>query len=150
VSKRKQESNEITIELATSVAQIERSFAVIVQLRPDLKKAEYVQRAQRQEESGYLLACLEQAGKVKAVAGFRLGETLWRGKHVYVDDLVTDQEERSKGYGALLFEWLVAYARRQGCNFLDLDSGVHRRDAHRFYFARGMHISSFHFSLALD
>jgi hypothetical protein len=30
-----------------------------------------------------------------------------------------------------------------------LDSGTHRRDAHRFYFRERMHISSYHFALKL-
>ena len=41
-------------------------------------------------------------------------------------------------------------ARAAGCSVLDLDSGVQRRDAHRFYMREGLTISSFHFARVLD
>jgi hypothetical protein len=38
--------------------------------------------------------------------------------------------------GGMLLDWLCAHARTQGGGELQLDSGVQRGDAHRFYFAR--------------
>jgi hypothetical protein len=49
----------------------------------------------------------------------------------------------------LLFDWLVGEARAAGCQSLELDSGVQRFDAHRFYLRNRMAISSHHFRLAL-
>ena len=46
-------------------------------------------------------------------------------------------------------DWIVAHARERGCTEIDLDSGVQRFDAHRFYLGRGMKISSHHFSMGL-
>jgi hypothetical protein len=43
----------------------------------------------------------------------------------------------------------VAEARATGCAKLELDSGVQRFDAHRFYLRKRMIISSHHFSLEL-
>jgi len=66
-----------------------------------------------------------------------------------VDDLVTDAVSRSQALGRRLFEWLVARAREAGCEQFHLDSGVQRFDAHRFYLARRMAISSHHFGLSI-
>jgi GNAT superfamily N-acetyltransferase len=66
-----------------------------------------------------------------------------------VDDLVTDGAHRSRAHGRTLFEWLVAEARRLGCDQLCLESGVQRFDAHRFYFRQRMHVSAYHFTLSL-
>ena len=96
---------------------------------------------------GYELAFVEDANEVKAVAGFRVFSKLSAGRTLYVDDLVTTASARSQGYGDILFDWLVATARERGCLQLDLDSGVQRFDAHRFYLRKRMHISSHHFSL---
>jgi len=104
---------------------------------------------QRQAQEGYRLVYLENEGVIKVVAGFRLQEMLSRSRFLYVDDLVTDEEARSRGYGSALFAWLARYAKVQGCQRLELDSGVQRHAAHRFYFTQGMHISSYHFSLDL-
>ena len=101
-------------------------------------------------QEGYALAYLEEKGGVKAVAGFRIMEMLARGPSLYVDDLVTDERERSKGYGDALFDWLVRQAKAKGCKQLHLDSGVQRFDAHRFYFRRRMKIDAYHFSIRVD
>ena len=62
---------------------------------------------------------------------------------------MADAAGRSLGLGSALFDWLVAEARAEGCAKLELDSGVQRFDAHRFYLAKRMIISSHHFSLDL-
>ena len=67
------------------------------------------------------------------------------GRHLYVDDLVTAERWRSHGYGQQLNDYLVRKAREEGCGSIQLDSAVHRGDAHRFYFREQYRITSFHF-----
>ena len=88
-----------------------------------------------------------KTGEAKDILVWGSGSPL--REFMYVDDLVTDAEARSRGYGDALFDWLVNYARTQGCTRLDLDSGVQRFAAHRFYFRKRMHISFYHFALEL-
>ena len=109
----------------------------------------FVEQVERQRRDGFRLAFLEADSAVRAVAGYRMSESLFVGRFCYVDDLVTDETTRSLGYGAALFDWLVAEARAAGCKMLDLDSGVQRFAAHRFYLTKRMIISSHHFSLEL-
>jgi GNAT superfamily N-acetyltransferase len=119
------------------------------QLRTELREADFVGRVRRQEAGGYQLAFLEDEGQVRAAAGFRLMDNLVRGRILYVDDLVTDAAVRSKGYGRQLLEWLVDRAKHERCAALELDSGVQRHDAHRFYLSNRMIIASHHFRLQL-
>lgn len=137
------------IVLAANDSDIARCFPVIAALRPHLLADDFVARVQRQQAQGYRLAYLSEKEAVQSVAGFRIAEGLAWGKHLYVDDLVTHTDARSRGYGAQLFQWLIAYARTQECERVELDSGVQRFAAHRFYFAQRMEISSHHFSLKL-
>ena len=138
------------ISLAVEDGEIEGCYAVMSELRPHIGAGEFVGRVRRQmTEAGYKLAYLSDGGEVKAVAGFRMSECLAWGKFVYVDDLVSKEGERSKGYGGELFDWLVAYAREQGCDQFHLDSGVQRFAAHRFYLNRRMAIEAHHFGLKL-
>ena len=129
--------------------EIMATFPVILELRPHLDEAEYPATVSRMRETGYRLVSVIDSGYVKAVAGFRVRETLAHGRFLYVDDLVTDGSARSRGYGRLLFRWLEDEAYREGCGQLQLDSGVRRAEAHRFYFREGMGISSFHFAKML-
>lgn len=138
------------IRLAETDAEIRRCFPVMVQLRPHLEEEEFVARVRRQQGAGYRLAFLAVQGAVRSVAGYRMQEMLVRGRHLYVDDLVTDEDYRSQGYGDELFDWLLARAREAGCGYLELDSGVQRAAAHRFYFRRQMHVGSFHFTTVVE
>lgn len=136
------------IVVAETDADREAAFDVMVQLRPDLRREDFVERVRRQEAQGYRLALLRDHGGLRAAAGFRIEDRLV-GRTLYVDDLVTDDNHRSRGYGAALMDWLRTRAVERGCARLELDSGVHRFDAHRFYHAQGMVIRSHHFATDL-
>lgn len=137
------------IRLAQNDADINAGFPMMTQLRPHLSQNEFVNRVRRQEKDGFRLVLLEDDGRVRAVAGFRLGESLAWGKYLYIDDLVTDETARSRGYGQQLFDWLLDFAREHGCEQVHLDSGVQRFGAHRFYLRNRMDITSHHFTLKL-
>jgi GNAT superfamily N-acetyltransferase len=129
-----------------------RAFPAMAELRTHLSSEDqFVERVDGiQRPEGYrLVGAFEDAGAADAVAvaGFRLGNSLAWGRFVYVDDLVTRKDHRSRGHAAALMDWLVAEARRLGCEQLHLDSGSHRHDAHRFYLRHGLHIPGFHFAL---
>ena len=102
-----------------------------------------------QEPDGYRLACLFHQGRPAAVAGFRLMKNLAWGRFLYVDDLVSLPELRSKGCGSALLAWLADHARSKGAGELHLDSGMQRKDAHRFYQREGVDITGYHFRLTL-
>jgi GNAT superfamily N-acetyltransferase len=129
--------------------EIRACWPVMAQLRTHLSEGEFVGTIRRQMEEGYRLAFIRPGDKVEAVAGFRVLHCLAWGRFCYVDDLVTDEGQRSSGLGAELMEWLADYARREGCRRLELDSGVQRHGAHRFYLRHRMWISCYHFSLEL-
>jgi GNAT superfamily N-acetyltransferase len=137
------------ITLAQEDQEIISCYPVMAELRPDVRPEEFLARIRRQAEcAGYRLAFLID-GEVKAVAGFRISEGLAWGKFLYLDDLVTKSDDRSKGYGGELFDWLVEYARAEGCEEFHLNSRVQRFDAHRFYLSKRMFIECHHFALKL-
>lgn len=135
------------IYIAKSIQDIEDCYSVMVQLRTSLSKDEFVKRVNRQKKDGYMLAFIKDNNNVMSVAGFRILDNLAHGKFMYIDDFVTDSENRSKGYGDKLFDFLIDYAKKEKCKAVHLDSGVQRFDAHRFYFRKRMTIASHHFSL---
>jgi GNAT superfamily N-acetyltransferase len=139
----------VKIALAVEDDEIRSCYPVMAELRPHVAAEDFLQRVRRQMEiAGYGLAYVSD-GEVKAVAGFRISECLAWGRFMYVDDLVSKEGERSKGYGGQLFDWLVEHARGEGCEQFHLDSGVQRFAAHRFYLAKRMSIEAHHFGLKL-
>ena len=138
-----------SVKLAESAEEIARCFAVMLHLRPYLVESEFVERVRAQQAQGFRLASLEDEGTVVAVAGFRVMEMLASGRTLYVDDLVTEEAQRSRGHGKIMLDWLEAYARDAGCETFSLDSGTHRQEAHAFYFRERMRVTSFHFAKKL-
>ena len=137
------------IALAATPEQIGCCSSVMRELRPHIKAVDFAARVLHQRKEGYQLAYLELDRAVRSVAGFRIFNLLFSGRTLYIDDLVTHESDRSRGFGAALFDWLVEHAKQDGCDYLTLDSGVQRFAAHRFYLNRGMDISSHHFQLKL-
>ena len=137
------------IRLAESDDEIARCYVVMAHLRPHLVGGGFVGRVRAQQAQGYKLAYLEDGGAVVALGGFRVTEILVTGRTLYVDDLVTDETRRSRGYGKAMLDWLQVYAREAGCETFSLDSGTHRQEAHAFYFRERMRITSFHFAKKL-
>ena len=135
------------IRLVESDEDLERVSDVLLELRPAFDRDSLIERIRLQQSEGYQVACVEADGAVLCVAGFVVGWKLAWGKHIYVDDLVTASDARSRGAGAAMIEWLKSHARSLGCEQLHLDSGVQRFAAHRFYLRARFVISSHHFSI---
>ena len=133
------------VRIAGSEDELAACFPVVQALRPHLTAESFRERVRAQAEAGYRLAYLEGDGAVVAVAGFRILENLAHGRFLYVDDLVTRPDQRSRGHGATLLRWLRARAAAEGCGGVQLDSGVQRVDAHRFYEREGFVRSGWHF-----
>lgn len=140
----------IEITLARSDDDIASSFPVVRELRTHLTDATaFRDQVRRQMDDGYQLAVLRIGGDVAGCAGFRVHETLSRGRYMYVEDLVTSAKHRSYGLGDKLFDWLAGEARERGCAQMEIISGVQRGDAHRFYHRKRMTIKAYQLVLPL-
>ncbi len=136
----------ITIRVAETDDGVMACFPVMAALRPHLVRSEFLSKVRRMSAEGYHLACLSVDRNVEAVAGYRIVEMLRTGRLMEIDDLVTSADARSRGFGKRLFDWCLETARASNCSLVELDSAVHRSDAHRFYFREKMHVLAFHFS----
>lgn len=131
-------------------AEILDTYEVMYQLRPDIPRDRYAAFVRRlMEQEGYRLVAIRENGRVSAVAGYRIMEMLYCGRILYVDDLVTDERVRSRGFGRQLLDWLKDAGRRENCAELHLDSRLHREAAHRFYEREGLAKTCYHFAAAL-
>jgi ribosomal protein S18 acetylase RimI-like enzyme len=128
------------------------AFEAMHELRPALaSRDEFVERVdERQRPGGYRLVASMPAddSPAVAVAGFRMGQNLAWGRHLYIDDLSTLPQARRQGHARRLLAWLHDEAARSGAAEVHLDSGVgaDRATAHRLYFTAGYRISSYHFA----
>lgn len=138
-------ADRVEIQIAATDEAIRRCHPLMVELRPHLAEGEFMERVLMQQAAGYRLAYIESVSGPACVAGFRIGESLAWGRFLYVDDLVTLEAERSKGYGRAMLDWLHTYAANHGCQQLHLDTGIQRERAHQFYRREGMAMAGYHF-----
>jgi ribosomal protein S18 acetylase RimI-like enzyme len=120
---------------------------VMAQVRPHVAPSDLLAAVRRMEAQGYQLLVLEEDAQVRVLVGYRITEMLRTGRVLVIDDFVTDTTDRSRGYGRILHDRLVGEAQRAGCTAVELDSAVHRTEAHRFYFRQRMSVLAFHFAL---
>jgi GNAT superfamily N-acetyltransferase len=80
------------------------------------------------EDAGTLVAFCTAYLELNSV---RFGQRCW------VEDFAVDPARRSQGIGGSLLAAVQAWARRRGASHLELDSGLARTDAHRFYETAG-------------
>jgi GNAT superfamily N-acetyltransferase len=138
------------IKIAQKDEEIVKCYAIMAELRPDFQTAnEFLVQVNKQRANYNFQMVYLKDTEVKAVGGIRIAEWLAGGKYLEIEDLVAKENERSKGYGGELFDWIVNYARRENCNQIKLVSHVKRYGAHKFYLNKRMIIEAHYFSLAL-
>jgi GNAT superfamily N-acetyltransferase len=60
----------------------------------------------------------------------RLG---WQGTIANIDEMIVDEHHRGQGIGRALIGHVEENARSLGCTGIELDSALHRKEAHKFY-----------------
>ncbi|WP_226659097.1 GNAT family N-acetyltransferase [Pseudalkalibacillus hwajinpoensis] len=114
--------------------QWREAFQVMQELRHHLDEKTYLALVEEAHlKDMYRLYALYDGGELVAVTGFKPMITLYYGRFVWVCDLVTSEQHRSKGYGEKLLAFVENWAVENGYQSVALSSGVQKKDAHRFY-----------------
>ena len=122
---------------------------VLAELRTHLTADEFADVYAKGHTQGLRFLAAYDGNRCVGVAGWRIVDCTSAIRKLYVDDLVTTEPDRSTGVGHALLTELEARAHAAQCTSLELDSGVQRERAHRFYFRQRMSVSSFHFKKPL-
>lgn len=132
-----------------SEEEIKYCYSVMQHIREDLSKNDFLNKISQQIKNGYKLAYVIEDNQIICVAGFTVSEKLSWGKHIFIDDFVTDKSVKSTEAAKALLDFIKIYAKQINCKSIHLDSGVERHDAHKFYLSQDMKIDSHHFSISL-
>ena len=130
-------------------AALRQGEALHRDFRPNID-GDYIAHLRRMASEGARVMQLFDANEVRAIAVWRTFLTTYHGRRFEIDDLVTSETHRSKGYGATLIHTLEAKARALSCGVVMLSSATWRVDAHRFYHRERFMIGSFLFSKLLS
>lgn len=130
--------------------EIAQSFDAFCELRPHLTDKEvFVAQVMQQQKEGYEIIAAYEQEEVVACIGFRFLTTLAWGKILYIDDLITKEKTRGKGYGKILLDHVIQIAREHLCKEVHLDTGYPRHAAHKVYLKRGFEFNCHHLALKL-
>jgi len=132
---------------AKSDEEIESCFPVFEILRPHLKFDNFLSQVKSQQAQGYRLLAISDDEIVQSVIGYRLCEFLAWGKILYIDDLSTAVEARSKGYAGELLDYVINLAKNLDLQGVHLDTGYARHFAHRLYLNKSFNFTSHHLSI---
>ena len=102
-----------------------------------------------QYKEGYEIITAYEQDDVVACIGFRFLTTLAWGKILYIDDLITKEKIRGKGYGKILLDHVIQIAREHLCKEVHLDTGYARHAAHKVYLKQGFEFNCHHLALKL-
>lgn len=123
----------MTIREVETDAERAAAFPVLAELRSHLDREEFETLYGEMADEGYRLFAVYDDDEPIAVAGVTVSTNFYLGRHAYVYDLVTTADRRSEGHGKRLLEHVHDWAADQGCAAVELESGLWREDAHRFY-----------------
>lgn len=118
--------------------ELERCYPVMKELRPNLSFEDYISIYNESHTAdGYEIVAVGDKGQILAVMGYRFLSDYVRGKHVYVDDLVSTEKARSQGLGAELLKFAEKIAESNGCKSLRLCTGIENERGVKFYDRNG-------------
>lgn len=139
----------ILVDLESEDPRWARALPVLRELRPHLTEELFTRVMREAGPQGLRFTAVFAGDRCVAIAGWRIVANTSAIRKLYIDDLSTAAADRSHGYGRMLMDELRERAVAAGCRSLELDSGVQRFDAHRFYLRERMSITAHHFDLEL-
>lgn len=129
---------------------LERCYPIMKELRPHLSYDAYLSIYEESHAAdGYEIVALEEQGQIQAVMGYRFLSDYVRGRHLYVDDLVSSEKVRSQGLGAELLKFAEDVALKNNCPSLRLCTGIENERGVKFYDRNGWTKRAFAFTKSL-
>jgi GNAT superfamily N-acetyltransferase len=125
--------------------ELPEAYEVLSQLRVDLDYKDFEDLVYEMRHKEYKMIGVFEGVELVTYAGVFIQTNLYHKRHLFVDDLVTYDSFRSRGYGDAMIDYLTNYAKVAMCENIVLSSGIQRVEAHKFYKKMGFEKKSFVF-----
>ena len=132
------------IEL-TTVEEMLTTYEVLTELYPSLEIEAYRNELTFMVQHNYSQVVVKESEAILGVSGVWIGNKLWCGKYLEIDNIVVAAKTRSKGVRKLMVDFLEEKARALGCSMMALDSYTSNFKAHKFFYNQGFAPKGFHF-----
>lgn len=138
------------IQEFTTKEEMLTSFPLIKEMYPNITQEEYSDELDLMIPNNYKQVIVFQENEMLGISGYWVGNKLWCGKYLELDNVFTSSKHRSKGVGDLIFQHLENKAKELNCTMLALDSYTDNFKAHKFFYDKGYIPRGFHFINVLD
>ncbi|MEN9699638.1 MAG: hypothetical protein RLZZ301_836 [Bacteroidota bacterium] len=125
-------------------------LSVVQELYPSLSAEQYRQELELMLAHNYAQLAVFDQEQCVAICGYWIGNKLWIGKYLELDNIIVSATYRSQGIGELIFNTLEQKAKEESCNMLSLDSYTTNFKAHKFFYNQGFAPKGFHFIKLLN
>jgi GNAT superfamily N-acetyltransferase len=115
----------------------------------NLPRAERALKEAIESDSAAVLIAEEGGGLIGLCTAYLELNSVRYGQRCWVEDLAVHPEHRSQGAGGALLDAAEAWARQHGASHFELDTGLARTDAQRFYERRDTPTKGFTYSWKL-
>lgn len=117
---------------------LEKCFPLMKELRPHLLIEEFLSIYHEvHQKDQYEIVVIEKDNQFLALMGYRVMTDFVRGRHLYIDDLVSTEKIRSKGLGAKLLQHAEQIAQDHNCKTIRLCTGIENERGVKFYEKNG-------------
>lgn len=127
------------IHIAKTPSDLEKLYPLLAELRTHLTYESFLDiyhHAHKNDQ--YELVGFFEEDNVIALIGYRVLYDFVRGRHLYIDDLITNEIVRSQGLGAKVLEFAEEKARELKCTGgLRLCAGIENAGGIKFYEKNG-------------
>ncbi|MEA9357411.1 GNAT family N-acetyltransferase [Bacteriovorax sp. PP10] len=127
------------IHIAKTPSDLESFYPLLTELRTHLTYENFLDTYHHAHKNDqYELVGFFEEETVIALIGYRVLYDFVRGRHLYIDDLITSETVRSQGIGARILEFAEERAKELKCTGgLRLCAGIENTDGIKFYEKNG-------------
>lgn len=138
-------NHQYTFKELLSIPEMLPHISILQQLQSTLTLEEYKTMLPEMLKNGYGQVAVFDSNKCIGISGFWIGTKLYSGKYLEMDNVVIDENYRSKGIGKILCDWCINKAKENNCKKVMLDAYLENEKAHKFYEREGFIKRGYHF-----
>lgn len=137
---------DITIKELNSKNEMMSAFFLVTQMYEKMTEAEFsVALDEMILRNDYKMVAAFLDEKMIGISGYWIASMFYCGRYLQASNLVVDRNNRKKGIGKKLLNYLEIKAKKLDCKKLVLDSYVENKKSHSLFFHENFYIRGFHF-----
>lgn len=140
----------LQIQELSTIAEMLLQIDTMRFLYPNLSVEKYEAYLSEMVPHNYTQIGVFEGETCVGITGCWSATKLWTGKYLEIDNFVVNPNQRSKGIGKLLTDYIEQKAIDLDCSSIVLDAFTGNFAAHRFYYNQGYGPKGFHFVKILD